>query len=102
MPSDETLPLLASPADDTEHPCIAPSSVQSALGKELRYPWHAPLGLSTLGRPPFQGEQANGVSRQLQELKTTKGSQPVESNRLDSILSPVSERLGVQQTPGWL
>jgi hypothetical protein len=54
MPLDETLPLLASLADDTEHPCIAPSSVQSTLGKEPIYPWHAPLGLSTLGHPPFQ------------------------------------------------
>jgi hypothetical protein len=54
MPLDETLLLLASLADDTEHPCIALSSEQSALGQEPIYPWHAPLSLSTLGRPPFQ------------------------------------------------
>jgi hypothetical protein len=42
------------------------------------------------------------MSRQLQGVKTTEGGQPVESNRLDSILSPVPERLGVQQTPAWL
>jgi hypothetical protein len=50
----------------------------------------------------FSGEQTNGVSGQLQWVKATKGRQPVESNGLDSVLSPVSERLRVQQTPAWL
>jgi hypothetical protein len=50
----------------------------------------------------FSGEQTNGVSGQLQGVKATKGHQPVESNGLDSVLSPVSERLGVQRTPAWL
>jgi hypothetical protein len=47
-------------------------------------------------------EQTNGVSGQLQGVETLEGGQSVESNRLDSILSPVPERLGVQQTPAWL
>jgi hypothetical protein len=42
------------------------------------------------------------MSRQLQGVKATKGRQPVESNGLDSVLSLVSERLGVQRTPAWL
>jgi hypothetical protein len=42
------------------------------------------------------------MSRQLQGVKTTEGGQPVESNGLDSILSLVSERLGVQRSPAWL
>jgi hypothetical protein len=50
----------------------------------------------------FSGEQANGMSRQLQGVKTTEGGQPVESNGLDSILSPVFEGLEVQRTPAWL
>jgi hypothetical protein len=50
----------------------------------------------------FRGEQANGMSRQLQGVKTTEGRQPVESNGLDNILSPVSERLGVQRMLAWL
>jgi hypothetical protein len=50
----------------------------------------------------FRREQANGMSRQLQGVKATKGRQPVESNGLDSVLSPVSERLRVQRTPAWL
>jgi hypothetical protein len=47
-------------------------------------------------------EQTNGVSGQLQGVETLEGGQSVESNRLDSILSPVPERLGVQRTPAWL
>jgi hypothetical protein len=50
----------------------------------------------------FGGEQANGMSGQLQRVKATKGRQPVESNGLNSVFSPVSERLGVQQTPAQL
>jgi hypothetical protein len=50
----------------------------------------------------FSGEQPNGVSGQLQGVKATKGRKPVESNGLDSVLSPVSERLGVQRTLAWL
>src|SRR5688572_30085875 len=50
----------------------------------------------------FSSEQANGMSRQLQRVKTTEGGQPVESNRLDGILSMVSERLEVQRMPAWL
>jgi hypothetical protein len=50
----------------------------------------------------LNGEQANGMSRQLQGVKTTEGRHPVESNGLDSVLSPVFERLGVQQTLAWL
>jgi hypothetical protein len=50
----------------------------------------------------LRGEQTNGVSGQLQGVKTTEGGQPVESNGLDSVLSPVSERLRVQRMPAWL
>src|SRR6187455_463711 len=50
----------------------------------------------------FSGEQANGMSRQLQGVETIEGGQPMESNGLDSILSPVSERLRVQRMPAWL
>jgi hypothetical protein len=50
----------------------------------------------------LRGEQTNGVSGQLQGVKTTEGGQSVKSNRLDSILSPVSKRLGIQRTPAWL
>jgi hypothetical protein len=50
----------------------------------------------------FSGEQTNGMSGQLQGVKATKGRQPVGSNGLDSVLSPVSERLGVQRTLAWL
>jgi hypothetical protein len=50
----------------------------------------------------FSREQANGMSRQLQGVKTTEGGQPVESNRLDGILNLLAERLGVQRTPAWL
>jgi hypothetical protein len=50
----------------------------------------------------FSGEQANGVSGQLQGVKATKGRQPVGSNGLNSVFSPVSERLEVQRTPAWL
>jgi hypothetical protein len=42
------------------------------------------------------------MSGQLQGVKATKGRQPVESNGLDSVFRPVSEGLGVQQTPAWL
>jgi hypothetical protein len=42
------------------------------------------------------------VSGQLQGVETTEGGQSVKSNRLDSILSPVSKRLRVQRTPAWL
>jgi hypothetical protein len=50
----------------------------------------------------LHGEQANGVSRQLQGVESAEGGQSVKSNRLDSILSPVSKRLRVQRTPAWL
>jgi hypothetical protein len=50
----------------------------------------------------FSAEQANGMSRQLQGVKTTEGRQPMESNGLDSVLSPVSKRLRVQRTLAWL
>jgi hypothetical protein len=56
IPSVVTLPHLALLADDTGHSCIAPSGEQSTVGKEPIHPWHAPLGPSTLGRPPFQRE----------------------------------------------
>jgi hypothetical protein len=46
----------------------------------------------------FSGEQANGMSRQLQGVKTTKDRQYVKSGGLDSIFSPESERLEVQRT----
>jgi hypothetical protein len=46
----------------------------------------------------FSGEQANGMSGQLQGVKATKGRQSVESNGVDIIFSPESERLGVQRT----
>jgi hypothetical protein len=42
------------------------------------------------------------MSGQLQGVKATKGRQPVESNGLDSVFSPVSERLKVQRTLAWL
>jgi hypothetical protein len=44
------------------------------------------------------GEQTNGVSGQLQGVESTEGGQSMKGNRLDSILSPVSKRLRVQQT----
>jgi hypothetical protein len=44
----------------------------------------------------FRGEQANGVGRELQGMESTKSRQPVQSDRLDRVLRPVSERLGVQ------
>jgi hypothetical protein len=47
-------------------------------------------------------EQSNGVSGQLQGVESAEGGQSVKSNRLDSILSPVSKRLRVQRTPAWL
>src|SRR5688572_12042073 len=50
----------------------------------------------------LHGEQANGVSEQLQGVESTKGGQSVNSNCLHSILSPVSKRLRVQRTPAWL
>jgi hypothetical protein len=50
----------------------------------------------------LRGEQTNGVSGQLQGVETTEGGQSVKSNRLDSILSPVSKRLRVQRMPAWL
>jgi hypothetical protein len=50
----------------------------------------------------FSGEQANGMSGQLQGVKATKGRQHVVSNSLNSVFSLVSERLGVQQTLAWL
>jgi hypothetical protein len=43
-----------------------------------------------------------GVSGQLQGVKITEDGHPMESNGLDSVLSPVFERLGVQRTPTWL
>jgi hypothetical protein len=46
---------------------------------------------------PFSGEQAKGMSGQLQWVKATKGHERVESNGLDSVFSPVSERLRVQR-----
>jgi hypothetical protein len=42
---------------------------------------------------PFRGEQANGVGRQLQGMESAKSGQPVQSNRLYRVLSPVSKRL---------
>jgi hypothetical protein len=42
------------------------------------------------------------MSGQLQGVKATKGRQSVESNGLNSVFRPVSERLEVQQTPAWL
>jgi hypothetical protein len=41
-------------------------------------------------------EQTNGVSGQLQGVESAEGGQSMKSNRLDSILSPVSKRLRVQ------
>jgi hypothetical protein len=46
--------------------------------------------------PLLHGEQTNGVSGQLQGVETIEGGQSMKSNRLDSILSPVSKRLRVQ------
>jgi hypothetical protein len=45
---------------------------------------------------PFRGEQANGVGRQLQGMESAESGQPVQSNRLDRVLSPVSKGLRVQ------
>jgi hypothetical protein len=42
------------------------------------------------------------VSGQLQGVESAEGGQSVKSNRLDSILSPVSKGLRVQRTPAWL
>jgi hypothetical protein len=50
----------------------------------------------------LHGEQTNGVSGQLQGVETTEGGQSVNSNRLDSILSPISKRLGIQRMLAWL
>jgi hypothetical protein len=50
----------------------------------------------------LSGEQANGVSGQLQGVESAEGGQSVKGNRLDHILSPVSKRLRVQRTPAWL
>ena len=41
-------------------------------------------------------EHANGVGRQLQGMESAEGGQPVQSNRLDRVLSPISKRLRVQ------
>jgi hypothetical protein len=45
---------------------------------------------------PFRGEQANGVGRQLQGMESAESGQPMQSNRLDRVLSPVSKGLRVQ------
>jgi hypothetical protein len=50
----------------------------------------------------LRGEQTNGVSGQLQGVKSAEGGQSVKSNCLDSIPSPVSKRLRVQRTLAWL
>jgi hypothetical protein len=50
----------------------------------------------------LSGEQANGVSGQLQGVESTESGQSVKSNRLDCILSPISKGLRVQRTPAWL
>jgi hypothetical protein len=42
------------------------------------------------------------MNGQLQGVKATKGRQPVESNGLNSVFRPVSERLEVQRTPARL
>jgi hypothetical protein len=47
-------------------------------------------------------EQANGVGGQLQGVESVESGQPVQSNCLDRILSPVSKRLGVPRTLAWL
>jgi hypothetical protein len=51
---------------------------------------------------PFGGEQANGVGSQLQRMESTESGQPVQSDRLDRVLSSLSKRLGVQRAPAWL
>jgi hypothetical protein len=51
---------------------------------------------------PFGGKQANGVGSQLQRMESTESSQPMQSDRLDRVLSSVSKRLGVQRAPAWL
>jgi hypothetical protein len=50
----------------------------------------------------LSGEQANGVGSQLQGMESAEGSQSMQSDRLDRILCPVPERLGVQGAPAWL
>jgi hypothetical protein len=39
----------------------------------------------------LSGEQANGVGGHLQVVESAESRQPVKSNRLDRILSPVSK-----------
>jgi hypothetical protein len=51
---------------------------------------------------PLSGEQANGVSGQLQGVESAESGQSVKSNRLDRILSPISKGLRIQRTPAWL
>jgi hypothetical protein len=46
----------------------------------------------------LSGEQANGVGGQLQGVESVECGQPVQSNRLDRILSPVSKGLRVQRS----
>jgi hypothetical protein len=50
----------------------------------------------------LSGEQANGVSGQLQGVESVESGQSVKGNRLDNILSPISKGLRVQRTPAWL
>jgi hypothetical protein len=42
------------------------------------------------------------VGSQLQGMESAEGSQSMQSDRLDRILCPVPERLGVQGAPAWL
>jgi hypothetical protein len=51
---------------------------------------------------PFNGEQANGVGRQLQGVKAAEGCQHVQSHGINTILSPETERLRDQGTPAEL
>jgi hypothetical protein len=50
----------------------------------------------------LRGEQANGMGGQLQGIESAECGQPVQSNRFNRVLSPVSKGLRVQRTPAWM
>jgi hypothetical protein len=50
----------------------------------------------------LSGEQANGVSGQLQGVESAESGQSVKSNHLDRILNLVSKGLRIRRMPAWL